>query len=349
MKKDHSSHHIPEKSSLSENRSAFTLVELLVVIAIIGILIGLLLPAVQAAREAARRMKCSNNLKQIGLALHSYVDVNQSLPAAWRGYDDDDPDKPCVYGDPGWGWAAAILPFIENGNLADLANLNQPVGAEVNETARMTFLPIYRCPSDSKANETFTLKESGLLDHGDDHDDDDHDHDHDGNALTANDDDHDGDDHDHDHEHHHETDSSTVFAAANYVASIGTTNIHEGEEYGHGGKFEGKVFSGNGAFYHNSANRFEDFIRGLSNTIFIGERASRKQHYSTWVGMPAGEGCIPAIVTASFYKGFDNSGAGHGFSSDHPGGANFLHGDGSVHFYSETTDPEKLKELAKRR
>ena len=99
MKKDHSSHHIPEKSSLSESRPAFTLVELLVVIAIIGILIGLLLPAVQAAREAARRMKCSNNLKQIGLALHSYVDVNQSLPAAWRGYDDDDPDKPCVYGD----------------------------------------------------------------------------------------------------------------------------------------------------------------------------------------------------------------------------------------------------------
>lgn len=321
-------------------RAAFTLVELLVVIAIIGILVGLLLPAVQAAREAARRMKCSNNLKQIGLALHNYVDVNEALPAAWRGYDDHDPGKPCVYGEPGWGWAAAILPFMENASLADLADLDEPIAAEVNENVRSTFLAMYRCPSDSNSQQTFTLEESGLLDHDHDHEEEDEDHDH--NHADDEDD-------DHDHEHHHETDASTVFAASNYAACFGTTNLHNGEDYGHGGQHEGQTFKGDGAFYHNSENRFEDFIRGLSNTIFVGERASRKQHYTTWAGMPEGDGCIPAIVCGTLYKGFDNTGAGHGFSGDHPGGANFLFGDGSVHFYSETVNQDTLKELAKRK
>ena len=73
------------KSALKPYRAAFTLVELLVVIAIIGVLVGLLLPAVQAAREAARRMSCSNNFKQIGLALHNYHSAFKQLPINGTG------------------------------------------------------------------------------------------------------------------------------------------------------------------------------------------------------------------------------------------------------------------------
>src|SRR5689334_1255126 len=85
---------------------AFTLVELLVVIAIIGVLVALLLPAVQAAREAARRMQCGNNLRQLGLALQNYHDVNQTFPLNYR---------PVVGGT--YSWMQAILPYIEQQNL----------------------------------------------------------------------------------------------------------------------------------------------------------------------------------------------------------------------------------------
>ena len=96
----------------SQRRPAFTLVELLVVIAIIGVLVALLLPAVQAARESARRMQCGNNLKQLALAVHNYHDVHNYYP-------------PEMLTNPGWGWGAYILPFIEQTALHQALNPGQ--------------------------------------------------------------------------------------------------------------------------------------------------------------------------------------------------------------------------------
>lgn len=130
---------------MNKRRFAFTLVELLVVIAIIGILIALLLPAVQMAREAARRMSCTNNLKQIGLGLHNYEGVNKQYPPSFeiqRGT--------VLSGNNGsWSIHGRILPFLEQENAYDRVDLNIAWDAQIATGVPTMRVATYMCPSEA--------------------------------------------------------------------------------------------------------------------------------------------------------------------------------------------------------
>jgi prepilin-type N-terminal cleavage/methylation domain-containing protein len=134
------------------NRPGFTLIELLVVIAIIAVLIALLLPAVQAAREAARRSSCVNNMKQLGLAMQNYHDTTGNFPIGAMGvrsliaggkYPDGTP-----VGNARRTWAAMLLPYIEQGTIANSYNYQIIFNDARNTTAELALIGVYSCPSD---------------------------------------------------------------------------------------------------------------------------------------------------------------------------------------------------------
>jgi prepilin-type N-terminal cleavage/methylation domain-containing protein len=153
------------------SRQAFTLVELLVVIAIIGVLVALLLPAVQAAREAARRMSCTNNMRQMGLACHNFVDTRGCVP----------PSRVASGGFPHLGipanayqgWAVWLLPYLEQGNVLAAYDYKLHFGHATNRPAIVTQIKAFNCPSTPRKNRThpqfvrnnFTINDAASADY----------------------------------------------------------------------------------------------------------------------------------------------------------------------------------------
>jgi prepilin-type N-terminal cleavage/methylation domain-containing protein len=145
--------------SVRRSTRGFTLVELLVVIAIIGVLVALLLPAIQAAREAARRSQCVNNIRQLSLAMLSFESQKSGFPHLAKAFCNQgstaDPRYPnCPNGATGgqWfddhGWYVPIMPFMEQGVVANTGDPRASLSAAINRPARTAFIPIHACPSD---------------------------------------------------------------------------------------------------------------------------------------------------------------------------------------------------------
>ena len=306
--------HIPplayDTKHRTKPRQAFTLVELLVVIAVIGVLVGLLLPAVQAAREASRRMSCQNNLHQIGVALHNYHSTHKQLPSGWIA-------NPRAH-ESGWGWAAAILPQLEQAATYGDINFSRYIEDPTHEDVREAPVETLMCPSD--VQEAIFFIAEGDEDHHDDHDDD-----------------HDDDD---DEEHGHNVDEGPHFlfriAKSNYVGVYGTKDIHE------------DLYKGDGLFYGNSRHRFRDILDGLSQTLMVGERDSRMGG-SIWHGFIHDANAAAArIIGASDHT--PNSPIGHfeDFRSHHAAGAQFLLSDGSVQMITQFIDLDVYHALTTR-
>ena len=318
--------------SSNRKRIGFTLVELLVVIAIIGILVGLLLPAVQAAREAARRMQCSNNLKQLGLAAHNYVDAHKTFPSGFVS-SLPDPGAPAATELTVWTWGAFILPFIEQGNLANTLQVSKlPLSAAlatpVGLAAATTPLPGFACPSDSgPALNDFGSQYAGS-----------------GDVYPTNSPQFTT------YEKKVTPDGTTKIAIAksNYigVASVGDSFTPVGGNFNSYGRPVG-------VFYWNSNTSFGDITDGTSNTALFGERCYK--YKTLFMGAGTALACSPALtgyssrnraVTAALgipYWGINQTVTAwqhqsRSFSSNHTGGAQFALCDGSVHFVSDAID-----------
>lgn len=294
-------------------RRGFTLIELLVVIAIIAVLIALLLPAVQAAREAARRSQCQNNLKQIGLAVHNYHDTFNLFPPGIVKVRDavGEPQNE----EPAFAWSAMILPQLEQGNLWDGLNTrvrslrstfnNVPAATPVGYDLLCTPLTVFTCPSDP------------------------------GEALNRN----------------------RPFTSASGVAPPGVAGpdfpIARSNYPGSAGDAGGDGFFNT----DGTCRKMSDVTDGLSNTFCVGERATRSGNFGNWAAVWAGIGAASeqdqdnhtvienyAVLGLTTYKMRTGEGGTDPavihlrdtYSSAHTGGAQFLLGDGSVRFISDS-------------
>lgn len=321
-------------------RRAFTLIELLVVIAIIAVLIGLLLPAVQKVREAANRMKCSNSLKQLGLALHNYHDTHSRFPPGGKGYGwcragFGTPD-PIIYNRNG---LVVLLPYIEQNNLYQKYNLagassnfnnnskmplaNPDAITSGNAALSATLLPVLLCPSDS-GSPTIPAGQANYSPDGAS-----------GTVVAA------------------KTSYEFVSSTIDYSYFNGWSTATTGTRY---------------VFGENSTTRISDVTDGTSNTLAMGERTlntfngayatgSWAYRASLQVGIdPVGAYNVTYPAQGLNIWNYNNNAASnirgtraswYVASSLHTGGVNFVYADGSVHFISETIDIPSLTYLCR--
>jgi prepilin-type N-terminal cleavage/methylation domain-containing protein/prepilin-type processing-associated H-X9-DG protein len=316
-------------------RRGFTLIELLVVMAIISILIGLLLPAVQKVREAANRMKCSNNMKQIGLALHNYENSFGKAPT-W-GYYFPTPLPPGSLANYGHSALTQLLPYVEQGNLSDAMRLDVPVthtgnlpppyGTNTAPGGR-TVINIFLCPSAPSDRPCdygpFFGGPAGSL------------------VLGATD----------------YAPTKGIHSSLRDCAGLTGDQTHNGML---ATSDEGK-----------KTVKFSDVQDGLSNTMCFGEIAGRQKLYykgrpnlgstlldggqtlnGAWADLNTSREIRGYSITqaAPLPAGQDQPGAGcssinvsnlNGLYSFHIGGVNILWGDGSVRFLKSTTDSNVL-------
>jgi prepilin-type N-terminal cleavage/methylation domain-containing protein len=313
-------------------RTGFTLVELLVVIAIIGILIALLLPAVQAAREAARRSQCSNNLKQIGLALHNYESANRAFPPGGLHQ---------AAGGYGFSWIVRILQYSEAGNAyAKLDQLGTSAGAwagsvgwvgaakwggnsyNANMLDNVGF-PFLKCPSSPLDNFVPLGQDDGT------------------NRLIQ------------------LPNYAGISGSINHRTTRLTTNYAAGR------------VSAGGVLVKDKAVCFGDISDGTSNTMVVGEQSDWCVNGATgeklYCGSDCGHGfcmssangddrsfnltCVIHPINTKDWNATgvpDNCGPNRPIQSAHPGGAQVLLGDGSARFVSQTIQIQTLYNLADR-
>ncbi|MBI2477955.1 MAG: DUF1559 domain-containing protein [Planctomycetia bacterium] len=301
---------------MRRTRRGFTLVELLVVIAIIGILVALLLPAVQAAREAARRMQCSNNLKQLTLAMHNYHDTYKTMPPAYLQKRQGDVPTGAVIAPlnandtaQAWGWGAVVMPFIEGNSTVDALdvwNVHLGVPNTVNALSTAASLAIlqtpqqaFRCPSDvgPAINSAGAFRDLMTFD----------------TAV-----------------------SNYIGSNSSWYPAVSGGNANE-----------------TGMFIADVGRNFRDILDGSSNVVCLGERRWQFKNTAGAIsisgaglvfGTPRAasnaERCGAVLATGAAQinrKDATNlSRQRFGFSSQHPGGAMFSLADGSVRFVAET-------------
>jgi len=311
-----------------------------VVIAIIGILIALLLPAVQAAREAARRMQCSNNLKQLCLALHNYHTAHNVLPLmrSWTCNSKDTINSKGPRNENHRSWIFALLPYLEQKPLYDAmdmgrSGLDNRVNAHSgvsNLSLLQTDLALVLCPSDPGSREHQISADEASTDHND-----------------------------------RWTSEGIQLAQTNYCVNTGDHHLGSGGSSGHApGWGQCQTSSAPGCTIPGSQVRgvisrsgwsatFADVRDGLSNTFFAGECMSQFCRWQDWgfpnwalTGWPINH--LNRELAQRPYQWSWSAANCITFRSQHPGGAQFALGDGSVRFISETIDFPTYQALSSR-